>query len=80
MKNSEQLTVDYFLLRQWVEDPTTEGMYHFYTKGKYKIRTRRNMFPLEIELFEDNVLIMCSYITTVGVWKKKTKKLNEKNF
>lgn len=81
----EQFTVNYLLLRGWVEEqidsqPVREGMYRFYTKDSYKIRTRRNMFPLEIELFKDNKLIMCSYITTVAMWKVKTKKLNERNF
>lgn len=81
----EQFTVDYLLLKSWVEEQidnqtVREGMYRFYTKDSYKIRTRRNMFPLEIELFKDNKLIMCSYITTVAMWKVKTKKLNERNF
>jgi len=75
----EQFTVDYLLLNSWVESTLKEGMYRFYTKDVFKIRTRRNMFPLEIELFKNNVLIMASYIPTVGFWKFKTRKLNERN-
>lgn len=79
----EQFTVAYLLLNGWTEEisngqPVMEGMYRFYVKDKYKIKTRRNMFPLEIKLFKNDVLIMSSYITTVGFWKLKTKKFNIK--
>ena len=75
----EQFTVDYLLLNGWVESDIKEGMYRFYTKGVYKIRTRRNMFPLEVELFKNNVLIMASYIPTVKFWKFKTRKIDARN-
>jgi hypothetical protein len=78
---SGTLTVDYFLIRQWREllysngEPVREGLYQFYVKDNFKIRTRRNYFPLEIELFKDNVLVVASAMPTIGVWTKKTKNI-----
>ena len=73
------LTVDYFLLRNWKQqmysngEPVREGLYQFYVKDNFKIKTRRNYFPLEIELYKDDVLCVASAMPTVSVWNKKTK-------
>jgi len=85
---SGTLTVDYFLIRQWRElmysttvdgftvlEPVREGLYQFYVKDNFKIKTRRNYFPLEIELFKDDVLILSSAMPTIGIWNKKTKNI-----
>lgn len=75
------LTIDYFLLRQWKElvhpngEPVREGLYQFYVKDNFKIRTRRNYFPLEIELFKDGVLVVASAMPTIAFWNKKTKNI-----
>lgn len=76
MKAADQFTVDYLLLRGWILTDQREGFYRFYTKGLYTVRTRRNYFPLEVELFKNGKLVMASAIITVGMWKTKTKKFN----
>jgi len=58
-----------------VLEPVREGLYEFYVKDNFKIRTRRNYFPLEIELFKDDVLILSSAMPTIGIWNKKTKNI-----
>jgi hypothetical protein len=63
------------LLRFTTYEPVKEGLYEFYVKDNFKIKTRRNYFPLEIELFKDDVLILSSAMPTIGVWTKKTKNI-----
>jgi hypothetical protein len=75
------LTIEYFLIRNWKQqihangEPVREGLYQFYVKDNFKIRTRRNYFPLEIELFKNDKLCVASAMPTIGFWNKKTKNI-----